>query len=151
MRASTKNKKTEKINQAQVLSWCLSQGWIVNNYDSKGSYSAKAGRYTKNPGLPIGQSDILGCDRYGNLTAVEIKVDATEDVVRWSQYLFLRRFIHVAFVAVVSTPEQLAEAHAEWISSGSQKGMIERLPKKALMETQEGGKKVKKVVPIQWD
>jgi hypothetical protein len=150
MRASTKNKKPEKLAQAQILNWCLQNGWIVNSYDSKGSFSPTAGRYTKNPGLPVGQTDVMGCDQHGNICLLEIKTDKTENVVRWAQYLFMRRFIHVAFVAVVSNPEDLAEAHKEWLYSGSQEGMIARLPTKALMETKVGGKKVKQIVPIQW-
>lgn len=143
-------KKTEKTNQAQVLSWCLSQGWVVDNFDSKGQFSSTVGRYTKNRGLPTGFPDISGCDKHGNHVLVEMKRKETEDVVRWSQYLYLRRFIHVAFVAVVSSPEQLEEVHKEWINYGSQADMIARLPKKALLETREGGKKVKKIIPIEW-
>jgi hypothetical protein len=67
-----KNKKPEKLVEAECLLWMRSQGWKIEVYESKATFDPRRGIY-RNQGVMAGTCDIMGVLPSGIAIAIELK------------------------------------------------------------------------------
>lgn len=116
LKTSSKAVKPEKRVEQAVLFWCHQQGWSVDVFDSKATYSQYSKSYRKNRSVVEGFPDICGSDRQGFCVYVELKAPGLEDKCRQEQYMFLTRKIEAnCFVIVTSSVEHLKETYRTWL------------------------------------
>jgi hypothetical protein len=135
-----KNKKREKLVEKEILAWAFMNKIVLEVYDSKGTYSAKLGRYTENTGLDIGTPDLQGFDENGFFLRVELKDKGKDHICSLDQYRKLERAIQSnCFGAVVSSESQLETLYKMWLSlrskslESSRKYLLDNLPKKVMV------------------
>lgn len=106
----------EKKVESEVRAWAFAQGWDLEVYDSKATFSKAKGCYSRNRGLAVGTPDLLGLDQTGLFVAVELKAPGKENQCRVEQYNFLLRKIEKnGFACVVSSVETLALLYSEFL------------------------------------
>lgn len=130
-------KGTEKLVEIEFKHWFYLNGWSMDVYDSKATFS-KEGIYRRSKSLKIGTPDYVGCCPLGYGAFVELKAPGKEKVCRFEQREFLIKKIRAnAFGIVTSSPEHLKKVYEEWlglrISKESQDLLINYLPKKVLI------------------
>ncbi len=109
-------KKLEKEVEKEVLKWAKENGWSLDVYDSKGTYSFAAKSYRANRGLKKGTPDLQGCDPFGHLCLVELKAPKKDDCCSFEQREFLERKIqNFAFGIVTSSAQKLSDAYNQWL------------------------------------
>ena len=102
--------KPEKRVEQEVMWWLTRNGFWVNIYDSKATYSKRKSAYTRNPGIVTGHPDLLGLSPDGILVAVELKAPGKLETVTLDQYNFVRRVIdNHGFAAVIDSQSRLQE------------------------------------------
>lgn len=117
LKTSSKQIKPEKRVEQAIMFWCHQNGWSVDVYESKASYSARKKCYVKNPGIPEGHPDISGSDHQGLSIYIEMKAPGHEKKIRMGQYIFLNRKIDAnCFAIVTSSPSHLSTVYSKWLS-----------------------------------
>lgn len=130
--------KPEKLVVNSILCWAHQNKIWLEVYDSKGTYSASAKRYTKNIGMKSGTPDILGVNSDGIMIAIEVKAPGKEKVARLGQLQFLLRLINNnGFACVSSSVDHISDLYFKWLSLSKKedrkKLLLQDLPKKALI------------------
>lgn len=130
--------KPEKLVVNSILCWAHQNKIWLEVYDSKGTYSESAKRYTKNLGMKSGTPDVLGVNRDGIMIAIEVKAPGKEKVARLGQLQFLLRLIdNNGFGCVSSSVDHLSNLYLKWISlskvDDKKTLLLNDLPKKALI------------------
>lgn len=107
----------EKRVEGEIKSWLFLNGFHVDVYDSKGSFSQAAGRFVRNRSMKTGTPDLLGLSSQGYFVALELKANGKEKVCRIEQRHFLENIIQKnGFGLVVSSVSYLSEIWSQWIS-----------------------------------
>ena len=135
--------KPEKEVEQKIKAWLSQNGFEFAVYDSKGTYSQSAGRYTKSQSMKSGTPDLLGISPLGHFVAIELKAPGKEDACRLAQYQFLERYIQKnGFCLVTSSVEFLETSYSNWLKLKLDKRdkeavglLLSLLPKKVIVGT----------------
>lgn len=129
----------EKEVEQEIMAWCFQNRWSVSVFDSKALIRGTR-EVSRNPGLPVGCSDIVGVSDIGLGVFVELKRRNGENICRLSQHHFLTQKIESnSFGVVVSSSEKLEEIYKFWLSlrnssfEEARKYLLQQLPKKVLV------------------
>lgn len=129
--------KPEKFVETQILAWAFQNRWDLEVFDSRAI--AYQGKKRRNPGVPVGMSDLAGHSDIGLAVYIELKKAKGENLCRLSQHQFLSRKIQSgAFGIVTSSPEHLFEVYSKWLSlrgtKEAEQYLLRELPRKVLVD-----------------
>ena len=138
-----KNQRPEKWVEHECLLWMRSQGWDVNIFDSKATYSKALKMYVKNRYMPTGVSDCCGNMKNGIAVYVEFKAPGrlagfwNKDNIDQQSFL-LAKINSNAFAVVVDSAERLSQIYNDYVKvradylnpETTKEFLIKSLPKK---------------------
>jgi hypothetical protein len=134
------NFNPEKKVEQQVLAWYFQNHWSMSVFDSEMIRGPK-NKMVRNPGIPTGCPDTLGCTDQGLAAFVELKKHGFRHICRLSQRQFLERKIQSnAFGIVTDSTEHLSKTYSSWLSLRSEslqkarEFLISELPRKVLVD-----------------
>lgn len=139
--SSNRNNKPEKIVENNVIWWLQRNGFSVDVYDSKATFSVASQRYKKSKNMKIGTPDLLGVSPEGFFVAIELKAPGKEEVCSFLQRQFLvDKIERNGFGLVVSDISFLQETWLTWLNlrksskdDEAKKLLKSLLPKKVLL------------------
>jgi hypothetical protein len=117
-RPKKKNKKPEKLVEAECLFWMRQQRWSVNIFESKATYDPRRGVY-RNQSMSAGVCDCIGTLPNGIAVYVEFKSPGKLNTFNRKgnerQVEYINSKIHMnAFAIVTDSVERLQEIYEEW-------------------------------------
>lgn len=137
-----KSQKPEKEVEKTCLDWMRSQGWNVEIYESKTTYSEKVGRWV-GASMKAGTCDCMGSMPDGISVSVEFKapgsISSFNSEKRYLQKEFIIKKINSnSFACVTDSLERLISIFEKWKElryklqdlSASREYLLEMLPKK---------------------
>src|SRR6185503_12295981 len=116
-RTKRKNQSAERDLQKSVISWLNTNGFDVDNIESKAQFVEKAGTYISQAQTP-GHPDIMGNDVHGRAVFIELKAPGRISSLRANQRKFLVRKIKTnCFAIAADSIECIESLYSGWQSA----------------------------------
>lgn len=121
-----KNEKPEKDVEKDCVKWMRDNGWSVNIFEAKATYSPEAGRYIQQ-GMKAGTCDCIGNTDLGVAVAIEFKALGKLSTFNREDNFRQRNFIVTkinsnAFACVVDSVDRLSSIYLRWMELKSDAG-----------------------------
>lgn len=126
-----KYKKPEKLVETDCVRLMRSWGWDVQIFESKATYSPKAGVWLQQS-MKSGTLDCMATMPGGHSAFIEFKAKNARFRLRENQRVYILDKIEMgSFACVVDSAELLATIYQEWVLAIDKKEcLISHLPKK---------------------
>lgn len=114
----TRNKKPEKIVEAECLKYMRNLGWNVQIYESKAVWNSQSQTWSQ-AGMKYGNSDCMGSMPEGIMVAVEFKAPGSLSTFNREERHLQKQFIidkikSNAFACVVDSASLLDQIYSKW-------------------------------------
>lgn len=124
--ARAPNKAPEKEVEKACLTWMRARGWSVEIFESKATYSPRAGRYIQQS-MKAGVCDCMGSDDLGLGVAIEFKAPGKLSSFNREGNFNQRNFIvgkinANCFACVVDSVSRLETIYLRWVELRSDMG-----------------------------